>query len=219
LHKARSLAPASYRAQIEELIRDAEKLPDGASAEALMAQGRAADAKAFLQRTVKQKPGDRDAWHNLGLCHLDSKDYVQARACFLQVHRIDRSDGFAVCRLIELAALARDLQDAEHWCDVLSALPDGTVAAIAFRARALNSCGHAHDAWRLLNEGLVAHPDEADLLIASGDLASMNNRYKPAVESYERAVAVLRKGPHHINRLREIESRLRVVRQELSKSR
>jgi hypothetical protein len=121
--------------------------------------------------------------------------------------------------LIELAALASDLQDAEHWCDVLSGLPDGTVASIAFRARALNSCGRPQYGWRLLNEGLVAHPEEADLLIAFGDIASTRNHYEPAAEVYERAVAALRKGPHQIKRLREIESRLRMVRQELSKSR
>jgi len=219
LHKARCLAPASYRSQIDELIRDAEKLSSEASVEALLANGRTADAKAQLQQAIKLKPGDRNAWHNLGLCRLDSKEYVQARSCFLEVYRIDQSDGFAVCRLIELAALADDLQDAERWCDVLSALPDGTVAAIAFRARALNSCGRLEDAWRLLNEGLVAHPEEADLLIAFGDVAFMHNHYKPAAESYERAVAALRKSPHQISRLREIESRLRMVRQELSKSR
>jgi tetratricopeptide (TPR) repeat protein len=219
LHKARGLAPASYLAQIEGLIRDAEKLPVGASAEALLAHGRTADAKALLQQAVSQKPGDKDALLNLGLCHLDNKEYVQARACFLEVYRIDKSDGFAVCRLIELAALAGDLQDAEHWCDVLRALPNGTEAAIAFRARALNSCGQSQDALRLLREGLVAHPEEADLLIAFGDIAFTHNHYKPAAESYARAVAALRKSPHHINRLREIESRLRMVRQELSKSR
>jgi serine/threonine protein kinase len=219
LHKARGLAPTSNRARIEELIRDAETLPARPSAEALVARGRTADAKALLQQAVKQKSGDRNAWHNLGLCHLDSKEYVQARACFLEVYRIDHSDGFAVCRLIELSALADDLHDAEHWCDVLSALPDGTVAAIAFRARALNSCGRAQDAQRVLSEGLVVHPREADLLIAFGDIAFMHNHYEPAAASYERAVAALRKSPHHINRLREIESRLRMVRQELSKSR
>jgi serine/threonine protein kinase len=219
LHKARALAPASHRAKIEDLIHDAEKLPAGTSAEALLAHGRTADAKTLLRQAVEQRPGDRDAWHNLGICHLDSKEYVQARACFLEVYRVDESDGFAVCRLIELAALASDLEDAEHWCDVLSALPDGTVAAIAFRARALNSCGRAQNARRVLNEGLVAYPEEADLLIAFGDIASTHNHYKAAAESYERAVAALRKGPHHISRLREIESRLRMVRQELSKSR
>jgi tetratricopeptide (TPR) repeat protein len=203
------------RANLDALLREV-----AARGVWVSAHGRTADANALLQQAVKQKPGDRDdAWHNLGLCHLDGKEYAQARACFLEVYRIDQSDGFAVCRLIELAALAGDLQDAEHWCDVLSALPDGTVAAIAFRARALNSCGRAQDAWRLLNEGLVAHPEKADLLIAFGDIASMHNHYKPAAESYERAVTALRKSPHHVNRLREIERRLRMVRQELSKSR
>jgi hypothetical protein len=32
---------------------------------------------------------------------------------------------YAICRLIEFAALANDLADAEKWCDVLNALPDG----------------------------------------------------------------------------------------------
>jgi uncharacterized protein HemY len=93
------------------------------------------------------------------------------------------------------------------------------VAAIAFRARALNACGRAQDAWHLLNEGLAAHPEELDLLIAFGDIAFMHNHFEPAAKLYERAVASLRKGPHHINRLREIESRLHMVRQQLSESR
>jgi tetratricopeptide (TPR) repeat protein len=195
LKRARGLAPAGCRAQIEEAIRDAEKLPAGTSAGAPLAQGRIADAKALLQRAIKLKPGDRNAWRNLGLCHLESKEYAQARSHFLEVYRIDQSDGFAVCRLIELAARAYDLQNAGHWCDVLSALPDGSVAAIAFRARALNSCERALDAWRLLNEGLVAHPEGADLPIAFGDIAFMHHHYNPAAESYERAIAALRKGP------------------------
>jgi serine/threonine protein kinase len=211
LQKACGLAPERYGAQIEELIRHAEKLHAGVSTEALLAHGRTADAKTRLQQAVKQNPDDRDAWHNLGLCHLDSKQYARARNCFLEVYRTDNSDGFAVCRLIELAAIAGDLQDAGYWCDVLSALPDGTVPAIAFRGRALNSCGRPQDALRLLNEGLAAYPEEADLLIAFGDIAYMHNHYAPAAESYERAVAALRKTPHHITRLREIESRLRMA--------
>jgi tetratricopeptide (TPR) repeat protein len=219
LQKARGLAPANYRAQIEELIRHADKLPAGVSTEALLAGGRTNDAKMRLEQAVRQKPDDRDGWHNLGLCHLDCKEYAQARKCFLEVYQIDHLDGFAVCRLIELAAMAGDLQDAERWCAVLSALPDGMVPAIAFRARALNSCGRPQDALRLLNEGLTAHPDEADLLIAFGDIAYMHNHYAPAGESYERAVAALRQGPHQINRLREIEGRLRMTKKKLSKSR
>jgi hypothetical protein len=50
----------------------------------------------------------------------------------------------------------------------------------------------------LLNDGVVAHPEAADLLIAFGDIASEQNAYRPAVESYERAIAVLRKGPHQV---------------------
>ena len=72
---------------------------------------------------------------------------------------------------------------------------------------------------RAVKEGLVAHPEEADLLIAFGDISFMHNLYKSAADSYERAVSALRRSPHHINRLREIESRLRMVRQELSESR
>jgi uncharacterized protein HemY len=98
-------------------------------------------------------------------------------------------------------------------------LPDGTVAAIAFRARALNSCGRVQDAWHLLNKSLLTHPEEPDLLIAFGDIAFIHNQNKTAVELYERAIAALRKNAHHINHLREIEGKLRMVRQKLSKSR
>jgi tetratricopeptide (TPR) repeat protein len=113
--------------------------------------------------------------------------------------------------------VAGDLEDAEYWCDVLGALPDRKVSAIAFRARALSSCGRAPDALRLLNDGLVADPEAADLLCAFGDIESMLNHYEPAVESYERAIAALCKGPHQINYLREIEGKLSVARQKLAK--
>jgi hypothetical protein len=90
--------------------------------------------------------------------------------------------------------------------DVLSVQPDSAVVAIAFRARALSSCGRAPDALQLLNDGLVAHPEAADLHIAFDDIA-------------ERAIAALCKGPHHVNRVREIEDRPRMVSQGSFKER
>ena len=59
---------------------------------------------------------------------------------------------------------------------------NGTIAAIAFRARALNSCGRAQDARRLLSESFALHPKEADLFIAFGDIAFMHKHYELAAD-------------------------------------
>jgi|SRR4029453_11821162 uncharacterized protein HemY len=89
----------------------------------------------------------------------------------------------------------------------------------SFRARAMESCGRMQDAWRLLQAAIAEHPSETDLHIALGDIALKHKQYAPAISSYERAVTALRRGPHNISRLREIENRLRIARKESTQAR
>ena len=187
-HKARSFAPANRRAEIEECIRGAEALPEGASPLALMTDGRIDDAKVLLQRAVKQNPDNRTAWHNLGICHLEAREHRDARECFAQVYRIDAKDGLAVCRLIELAAVAGDLEDAERWCDVLKLLPDGQASAIAFKARALAQCNRYQEATTLILDAVRKYPNEPDIWITCGDLMMFHPKAETAMLNATRAI-------------------------------
>jgi tetratricopeptide (TPR) repeat protein len=219
-HKARDLAPQRYRDQIDQCIHNARELPETVSAEMLLANGRVSEAKERLRETVRDTPDDKDAWHNLGLCHLNDREYPDARECFSQVFRLDKWDGFAVCRLIELAAMAGDLDDADKWCGVLKSLPNGQMPAIAFKARALAQCDRYQEAKALILDAVRKYPNELDILIACGDVmmwypgseTAMSN----AARAYQRAVEILRLNDSDIQRQREIEGRLRQAKENLA---
>lgn len=217
--RARDLAPQGYRDQIDECIQNAHELPQAVSAEMLLADGRVSEAKERLRETVRDTPDDKDAWHNLGLCHLNDREYPDARQCFSQVYRLDKGDGFAVCRLIELAAMGGDLDDAEKWCGVLKSLPSGQIPAIAFKARVLAQCDRYQEAKALILDAVRKYPNELDILIACGDLmmwypgseTAMSN----AIRAYHRAAEILRLNASDIQRQREIEGRLRQAQENL----
>jgi serine/threonine protein kinase len=217
--KARNLAPPKYREEIDDCIKSAENLSAEPAGSALLIAGRTVEAKARFQKDTRDDPENKDAWHNLGLCHLQDQNYSEARECFRQVHRIEATNGYAVCRLIEFAALENDLADAEKWCDVLHALPNGAISAIAFRARALEACGRLQDAKHLLKDAISKHPHEPDIFIAFGDISMKYKQSGLAAQLYERAIAELRLSTYNIDRLREIEGKLSIARQNLSHER
>ncbi len=185
----------------------------------LSAGGRIRDAKERLRETVRGTPDDKDAWHNLGLCHLDGREYHGARDCFVQVYRIDPKDGFAVCRLIELAVMADDLQDAEKWCDILKLLPNGQMPAIAFKARSLAQCDRYQEAKALILDAVRKYPNELDILIACGDVMMWYPQSETAMSNASRAylwaVEMLKLNDNDSQRQREIERRLRQAQENL----
>jgi hypothetical protein len=43
----------------------------------------------------------------------------------VRVHELDEKDGFAVCRIIDLSALLKDVPSVEKWCAFLASMPNG----------------------------------------------------------------------------------------------
>ena len=218
--KARNLAPPKYLKEIDDCIKSAKNLPDELAWMALLIAGRAIEAKGRFQEETRDNSENKDAWHNLGLCHLKDRNYSEASECFRQVHRIDATNGFAVCRLIELSALLNDLSSVERWCSVLAQLPNGEASAIAFKARALAHCDKYQDAKKLILDAVRKYPHEPDILIACGDVmmaypgsgTAMSN----AAKAYQGATEILRQQGNDIARLRDIESRLERARDNLA---
>ena len=101
---------------IDHNIRVAGFIPEEESAAALGMAGSAAEAeKAFLEE-VRLAPESKTNWHNLGMLYVNQSRWNVARNCFLRVHELDEKDGFAVCRIIELNALLKDVPSVEKWC-------------------------------------------------------------------------------------------------------
>ena len=218
---ARALAPQRYQEVIDECIQTAEQLPESSSAAImLMANGRISEAKEILCQTVQRTPDDKVAWHNLGICHLEVREFSDARDCFSQVYRLDAKDGFAVCRLIELSAMLGDLRYAEKYCDVLASMPDGWIASIALKARALAQCDRYQEAKTLILDAVRKYPNEPDILIACGDVMmwypTVGMSMANAVTSYQRAVGLLKLNGNDIKRQREVEGRLRKAQENLA---
>ena len=121
-------------------------------------------------------------------------------------------DGFAVCRLIELSAMLRDLDAVNHWCFKLSQLPNGEVSAIAFKARSLVQCNQYQNAKTIILEGVRKYPNEPNILIACGDIMmvypGIEMAMANAVQVYQQAVEVLRADASDVARLRDIKERL-----------
>jgi tetratricopeptide (TPR) repeat protein len=107
---------------IDHNIRVAGSIPEEKSAAALGMAGNAAEAeKAFLEE-VRLAPESKTNWHNLGMLYVNQSRWNVARNCFLRVHELDEKDGFAVCRIIELSALLKDVPSVEKWCAILASM-------------------------------------------------------------------------------------------------
>lgn len=205
LERALSLDPANET--ICTNLNTGRGLPETNSGVANLAAGNLPRAIRGLLRETEAEPAKVDGWHNLGLAYLTAGENAAARECFHRVVQLHPRDGFAVCRLIELAALAGDLADAERWCNALAALPDGKVASIAFHGRALEACGKLQEAKKLLTDAIRSHPGEPDLCVALADIAAKYKQRHIAVPLYARAVTLLKARSASFDRVREIEER------------
>ena len=104
---------------------------------------------------------------------------------------------------------------------VLEGLPNGKIAAIAFKARALVKCDKYQDAKTLILDAVRRHPDEPDILIACGDVMmeypTVGMAMSNAITVYQRAVALLKEQGNDVARLRQIEGRLRQAKDNLER--
>ena len=208
---------------IDHNISVAGSIPEEKSAAALGMAGNVAEAeKAFLEE-VRLAPESKTNWHNLGMLYVHQSRLNVARNCFLRVHELDEKDGFAVCRIIDLSALLKDMPSVEKWCAILASMPNGEIAALAFKARAFTRCDRYQDAKKLILDAVKNYPREPDILIACGDVMMVYPTVGPAMEMacrvYARAVDILASRWESIYRQREIEGRLEIALQHRQKCR
>jgi hypothetical protein len=117
----------------------------------------------------------------------------------------------------------KDVSAIEQWCNILAEMPNGHIASIAFKARALANCDQYQKAKWLIFDAVKKYPDEPDILVACGDVMMWFPTVLPAIENacsaYQRAIDILRTRWYSIDRQREIEGRLEIALQYRQKCR
>ncbi len=215
LEKAMSLAPREYLQMINNNLKIAMTLSETKSALALWDTGEIEEAEKNFIEEIKADPKHISSWHNLGMLYIKKEKWRDAIDCFSHVHELDPIDGFAVCRIIELGALLKDVASVEKWCSVLASMPNGQIASIAFKARALAQCDRYQEAKRMILDAVRQYPNEPDILIACGDVMmwypNVSIFMENACDAYERAVELLKTQWDMIDRQREIEGRLEIA--------
>lgn len=217
--KSLTLAPQELHDAISNSIQNALTLPDELSVLTLLQTDRAAAQRRLQEETIRN-PRDKNAWHNLGLVHVDAGLFRDARECFARVLELDNADSYAICQLIELSAELKDIEAVEHWCSVMAQMRNGRIAAIAFRARALVRCDRYGDAKDLIMAASRQYPDEPDIWVACGDVwmtyPDSSTAMSNASVAYYNALGLLKRG-NNVPRLREIEGRFRRAQENLER--
>src|SRR5258708_39152693 len=144
--------------------------------------GNGAEGEKGVLEEVRLAPESKTYWHNLGMLYVNQSRWNVARNCFLRVHELDEKDGFAICRIIELSALLKDVPSVEKWCAILASMPNGEIAALASKALAFTRCDRYQDAKRLILDAVKQYPKEPDILIACGDVMMVYPTVGPAME-------------------------------------
>ena len=100
---------------------------------------------------------------------------------------------------------------------MLAGMPNGKIASIAFKARALANCDQYQEAKWLILDAVKRYPNEPDILIACGDVMMWYPTVGTAMENacnvYQRAIDLLRTRWDNVDRQREIEGRLEIALQ------
>jgi Flp pilus assembly protein TadD len=213
LQKALELAPEEKRPSIRSLLEEVRSRPAAAKQGAeLLISGRGGEALPLLLKKFTASPSDPDVVQNLGIAYLHVGDDSSARSVFEHLHKLEPENQFAWMQLLRLASRRGDLPEAERWCQTYAKLPGMVGRSKAFWAHVLEENGQLQAARQLLLDAMKQHPDEPDLFVAYGDLAIKHNVPRFAVDAYQQAVNLIRSQANQIERLRDIEGRLKRAR-------
>jgi predicted O-linked N-acetylglucosamine transferase (SPINDLY family) len=173
----------------------APSLYDDARAQgnALVQEGRFAEAETHYRHALEQRPGDVKTLGSLGFALKEKGQLEEARTCLQQAIALDADGFFAVdnhylCGLI--AEEATDIHAAkEHLTAALALKPDFELACRDL-CRLLYLAGDLKNAQEVLEKGMRLHPEYGDFHFYQGNLLFEKNSLELAVQSYKRALTL-----------------------------
>ncbi len=152
----------------------------------LASLGRLTEAEALHRQALAARPGFVEAWTNLAAVLTSLGRPIEAIECCRAA--LERAPGFVQAR----HNCAQALFDAGLPAEALQMIEElrerGLAAAksLALQARVLRGLGRDDEAITLLQQALVAQPDDSLLVGTLGDLALATGRLPLALEAYTR---------------------------------
>ena len=157
---------------------------------ALHKQGRLAEAEALYREVARQRPGDFDAAHRLGVVALQAGDTREGVERLRQALALKPDDADAHSNLGNgLLALKRPQEALACYLEALRLQP-GFLEACCNAGAALHALQRFEEALDLYDRALRLKPDYAEALSNRGAALRMLNRPQEAWDSYEQALRI-----------------------------
>jgi Flp pilus assembly protein TadD len=153
------------------------------------------EATLCLERMLDLEPDSNYAWRRLGWIHFQGEQWDRAEADYRRAVELDPSDAVARLGLAQIMLDVREdfVEAAKQYEQLWPASQDPLVAHGL--ARCWRLLGRTDDARRLLDDWLMAHPDDPAILTERGKLALEEDAFEKGATLLGRAVAL---APHSV---------------------
>ena len=157
---------------------------------ALHQSGRIAEAKTAYETVLAQTPADANAWHRLGIVHLQLGKPLDALSCIEKALAIDPDRAEAHFDLATVLAMLNRRDEAiPHFEKVLALNPAhaGAHNNLGIVLKALHRHAEAVDHYQ---QALALKPDYAEACNNLGNALQALKRYDEAVQCYQKLLAL-----------------------------
>ena len=151
-------------------------------------------AKTLLEEWTEARPQDVDAWHNLGLIHMEQEAIEKAIHCFEQVHRRASKDNFAVTQLAKLTFQAKKACECLGYCNDLLQRGHEPLLAVSLKARVLSFVGGYEQAMQFIQPYIDHNPSNDTLWVVLAEIHEYCGNIGAAISALEKAKKILERG-------------------------
>jgi Flp pilus assembly protein TadD len=159
-------------------------------ADLLKAQGRSTEALWTYERLVFEKPGDFEAWNNLGTVRLETGDLDGAMDAYQRAREINPQSSQVFTNIARVLISKDRYEDACMALEKAALLAPRDPAPLLELGRALTSIDHPAAALKALGDAARLDPSNARVFVAIGqafsdlsDLAQAERAFKFAIQA------------------------------------
>ena len=148
-------------------------------------------AKTLLIGWTEARVRDSDAWHNLGLMHLEHGELDEAIKCFVKVSQITPEDNFAIAQLAKLYFQKKKTKECIECCNKLLQQGHDVLLAVSLKARVLNLIDGYEQALEFIQPYIEHSRNNDALWVVLAEIHEYRDNYKSAIEALQNARGLL----------------------------
>ncbi len=152
--------------------------------------GRIAEAKAAYAAVLAQTPDDYNAWHRLGIAHLQSREPLDAVTCIKKALVIDPNYIEAYFDLGTVLTMLKRLEEAMTCFEKVLALKPEHAGAHNNLGIVLKALDQHEQAIQHYQKGLALKPDYVEAHNNLGNALQDLNRFEEALPCYQKALTL-----------------------------